>query len=109
MRRSFWLALIFCLILPAATIAQDQPPPELTEKERETETQALEMLNAIAGSIPNLRSYDNRIYVEGAVADMLWTRDEKRARSYYEMLSREVAQVMATLDPADQRSSQTLS
>jgi hypothetical protein len=100
--------LVLCLfLLPLCVFAQEAPPP--TEKELAAERQGREMLESVAGSIPNLRSSDNRIFLEAAVADLMWTRDEKRARDLYEMLTKEIGAVMATLDGSDLQSSPAFS
>ena len=102
--------LLFLCLLPAAptiTLAQEQKPPA-PENPQPGETQAFEMLESIAESIPALRSPDNRIFLTTAVADLLWRRDEKRARSMFEALTKEVGMVLASLD-SDQRSMNMLS
>ena len=99
--------LCLILILPSAVLAQEQPK-EPDEQTKAAEMQAYEMLDSIAESIPSLRSSDNRIYLTAAVADLLWTRNEKRARSLFQTLTKEVNLVMSNLDPADQNSINTL-
>ena len=97
--------LILCLLFafPFRALAQEQTPPS-PENEQPGERQAFEMLESIAESIPALRSSDNRIFLTAAVADLLWSRDEKRARSLFGTLSEEVSTAIASLDTSDQRS-----
>ncbi len=109
MIRTGSLLLFLCLLLAAPTLAlaQEQKPPA-PENPRPGETQAFEMLESIAESIPALRSSDNRIFLTTAVADLLWARDEKRARTMFETLTKEVSTVLASLD-SDQHSMNLLS
>ncbi|MEK6280027.1 MAG: hypothetical protein AABN95_06700 [Acidobacteriota bacterium] len=96
---------ILCLLLVFSTFAfSQQLIKPASEKEQEAERQAFEMLDSIAESIPGLLSSDNRIHLTAAVAEMLWSKDEKRARSLFESLTKEVSTVMASLDPTEQRS-----
>ncbi|HYJ86737.1 MAG TPA: hypothetical protein VEW46_11820 [Pyrinomonadaceae bacterium] len=104
------LSVFLCLLLaaPILAAAQEQTPPAPEHRQLE-ETQAFEMLESIAESIPALRSSDNRIFLTTVVADLLWSRDEKRARSMFETLTKEMSAAIASLDPSDQRSFNTLS
>ena len=110
MIRTGSLLLFLCLLFvaPLPTLAQEQKSPA-PDSQPASETEAFEMLESIAESIPALRNSDNRIFLTTAVADLLWPRDEKRARSMFETLTKEVSAVIANLDPSDQRSINTLS
>jgi hypothetical protein len=108
MIRTGSVLLFLCLfVAPLLASAQEQKPP--APESQPGETQAFEMLESIAESIPALRNSDNRIFLTTAVADLFWSRDEKRARSMFETLSKEVSMVIASLDPSDQRSINTVS
>jgi hypothetical protein len=101
--------LTLCLIaFPALALAQEQTTRS-PENEQSRERQAFEMLESIAESIPALRSSDNRIFITTAVADLLWSRDEKRARNLFDTLTKELSTAIASLDPSDQRSINDLS
>lgn len=80
------------------------PPADAKAKEE----QALKLVDTIAGTIPSLRSSENRIFVTCAIAEILWTRDEPRARTLFESLAKEVISKFAALDPSDQHSTQIL-
>ncbi|HKR60416.1 MAG TPA: hypothetical protein VJS64_11840, partial [Pyrinomonadaceae bacterium] len=110
MTRLRFLIAVFCLLLmlPTSGRAQEQPI-EPDEETRALEKQAYEMLYSIAESVPSLRSSDNRIYLTAAVAELLWTKDETRARTLFETLIKEINTVMVDLDPADQRAINTVS
>lgn len=109
MIRSRIQTVFLCLFLafPAFISAQEQndSPPAKDPNLK----QALEMLKAISSSIPSLRSADNRIYLSTTVADLMWSYDEKRARSLFETLEKEVTSVIASINPVDQRSMHLLS
>lgn len=109
MIRSRIQTVFLCLFLafPAFISAQEQndSPPAKDPNLK----QALEMLEAIASSIPSLRSADNRIYLSTTVADLMWSYDEKRARTLFETLQKEVTSVIASINPVDQRSMHLLS
>ena len=74
------------------------------EDAKAVEKQALELLDSIAQGIPSLRNSGNRIYLTSAVADLLWTTDEKRARALFEIVKQEMVTAAADFDPGDQQS-----
>lgn len=107
-RPSTHLLIVFCLLaLPTLAAAQEAAPSN-TDDANAAEKQGLELLDTIAGGIPSLRSSGNRIYLMSAVADLLWNKDEKRARGLFEMVKQEMASAVATIDPVDQPSYATL-
>ncbi len=94
--------LCLFLVFPAFLSAQEQS--DSVKEDEEVSRQAFEMLESIAASIPSLSSADNRIYLTAAVADLMWPRDEKRARALFDSLTKEVSAVRASLNPGEQRS-----
>ncbi len=103
-RKCAYLFVVACLLtLPPLAQAQDAAGNP-TEETKVAETQAVELLEAIAEGIPSLRNSGNRIYLASAVADLLWTTDEKRARALFEIVKQEVVTATAAYDPADQQS-----
>jgi hypothetical protein len=94
-------ALFFLLASPAFTAAQEMKPAE-TEALKAREKQAFELLVTIAEGIPSLRAFENRIYLANAVADLLWSKDEKRARALFETVTREMVSAVAAFDASDQ-------
>jgi hypothetical protein len=100
--------MVFCLLaLPSFAAAQEAAPSN-TEDANAAEKQGMELLDTIAAGIPSLRSSGNRIYLMSAVADLLWNKDEKRARGLFEMVNEEMASAIATIDPGDQPSYATM-
>jgi len=97
------LFVLVCLLaLPSLAQAQDAAPTP-SEETTMAETQALELLDSIADGIPSLRNSGNRIYLTSAVADLLWTTDERRARALFEMVTQDMVAATAALDPSDQQ------
>lgn len=84
-------ALVVLLLSPAlAQTPEDQPQPEQQEKQqkalelkKELERKTLALLDEVIGSAVTLKVPENRALVLSSAADLLWTRDEKRARSLF--------------------------
>ncbi len=104
MIRSRIKTAFLCLFLAFPALVSAQEQNDSTPEKDEASKQAFEMLEAIATSIPSLRSADNRIYLTTTVADLMWSRDEKRGRALFETLTKEVGAVMANLNPGEQKS-----
>ena len=54
-----------------------------TEQRQELEKKTLALLNDVASAAWSLKLPENRIYIISNTADLLWTVDEKRARTLY--------------------------
>lgn len=100
------LVLLVCYLfaLPSLAVAQEAAASKAEAEAKAVEKQGLELLDTIAGGIPNLRNSGNRVYLMSAVADLLWTKDEKRARDLFEIVKQEMIEAAANLDPDDQQS-----
>ena len=101
--RSHLLIVVCLLTLPSLAAAQEAAA-SATEDAKAVEKQALELLDTIAQGIPSLRNSGNRVYLMSAVADLLWTTDEKRARALFEIVKQEMVAAAADFDPSDQQS-----
>lgn len=89
------LILIATLALLGAAVAQEREDKkereaqELQTKERqakerqELEKKTVAFLNEVASAAWGLKTVENRTYVMVAAADLLWSYDQKRARSLY--------------------------
>ena len=107
--------LTVLLVLSAATVtrAQDpatQPTPtdaqtdEQKQKEKDaSEKKAAALLEQIVGEVQLLKLPENRIRVEIAAADLLWKRNEARARSMFSLAGDGVAEMMRSTDGNTQR------
>jgi len=103
------------LILSAVTVIKAQDPaPQLTpagaqtdeqqQKEKEAaEKKAMALLEQIVGEVQLLRLPENRIRVQIAAADMLWKRNEARARSMFSLAGDGVAELIRSTDGNSQR------
>ncbi len=93
------LILTLPLLLSSTLItAQTQPPA----KPNPAEPEAYKLLDDIASRISTLRSRNNRLQVTCEVADLIWTKDEKRARSLFESAMKEFTDFIAEYDFTDQ-------
>jgi hypothetical protein len=82
--------------LPPPT-AGEQPP----KLDPETEKKALDLVETLAEQVLNLRSSANRIRAEVQVADLLWARDEKRARTLFTAAVSQLTTQISELDYGD--------
>lgn len=80
-------SLMLAVLVSGFVFAQDgSPTVSEEEKERvrqEKEKKAVRVLEDVAGQVSLLKDPDNRALVLASVADLLWTRDEKRARQLF--------------------------
>src|SRR6267142_3616361 len=98
------------LILSPATLSRAQDPAsqltptdaqtdEQKQKEKEaTEKKAAALLEQIVGEVQMLRLPENRIRVQIAAGDLLWQRNEARARSMFSLAADGVAEMMRSND-----------
>src|SRR6185369_3047770 len=89
------LALLFfsaALLLPPICHAQiveppgDRPAPQpepSVKVDPATEKKALDLIESLSEQVGNLHASSNRMRAQITVADLLWSRDEKRARSLF--------------------------
>src|SRR4030095_15788661 len=84
---------------PAETQADEQ-----NRKEREaSEKRATALLEQIVGEVQLLRLPENRIRVQIAAGDLLWSRNEARARSMFSLAADGVAEMMRSTAQGNQR------
>ncbi len=82
-------AIAFWLLLCSVTLAQTPPVGTSASAEQRKKTQelkerqALTLLDEALREVTALRLPENRIRIQAVAADLLWKRDEKRARSLY--------------------------
>jgi hypothetical protein len=83
-------------------ITQIPPAPEQPPKlDPQTEKKALDLAETLAEQVLNLHATTNRIRAESQVADILWARDEKRARTLFTAAVSQLASQISDLDYAD--------
>lgn len=109
MNRPVVLFLGFALILFASSHSRAQvvePPaqPAATPPAKidpAIEKKALDLIEGLTEQAMNLHSPSNRMRAEVAVADLLWTRDEKRARSLFTAALAQLVARIGELDYSD--------
>lgn len=96
------LPVVFLLLsFPGFVMGQEVTNAE-AEAEKLRDKQATELLETIAEAIPGLRASENRIYLTSAVADLLWRKDEKRARALFDLVTKEMVAIVTAFDQAEQ-------
>ncbi|MFN2531397.1 MAG: hypothetical protein ABR555_08880 [Pyrinomonadaceae bacterium] len=103
MKRTSVLLIPVLLLLASATttLAQDeastQPPPEeIQKKKEELEKKAFSLLDQVIDEAQSLRLAENRVKVEINAADLLWDKNQGRARSLFSLAADAVAELMRT-------------
>jgi hypothetical protein len=79
-------ALVTAIPFSAQTSAQTsekEKEQKENEKRQELERKTVALLDEIASEAWGLKLPENRAFVQATVAELLWTRDEKRARSLF--------------------------
>ncbi|MEK6409708.1 MAG: hypothetical protein AABN34_22520 [Acidobacteriota bacterium] len=99
------IALIILLPSVPASFARDassQQTAEQTDKEKLTpEKKAVLLLEQIVGEAGVLKLPENRIYIQISAGDLLWDRDEARARALFGEAGVGIAEMMRRNDPAN--------
>src|SRR5262245_19237617 len=104
MKKLFILFLAFALFcLPAwAVTAQEQTPAqqpsadELEKQKAERETNAYRLLDQVIDEAQSLRLVENRVRIQINAADMLWDKNQGRARGLFTMAGEGVAELGRT-------------
>ena len=95
--RLFVFSLVVCTCTVVAQEQQptSQPSPEELEKQKEEWTKnAYRILDQVVDESQTLRLADNRVRIQIYAADLLWDRDQARARSLFIMAGDAVAEMM---------------
>jgi len=108
MNRPLFLLLLSALILFSVSPGHAQivePPPApaapLAKVDPATEKKVLDLLESITEQVMNLHAPSNRVRAECAIADLLWARDEKRARSLFTAALAQLVSRISDLDYSD--------
>lgn len=100
--KQFALLVLFSLLICGTfAIAQEQPAPKPTaeelEKQKEEWTKnAFRLLDQVIDEAQSLRLNENRVRIHINAADLLWNRDQGRARSMFMIAGDAVAEMMRT-------------
>jgi hypothetical protein len=93
---------LLLLVLSSPAAAQQiaaQPSPD---DKAALEKKAVDLLETISGQVASLHSPLNRIRLECVIADLLWQRDEKRARALLKTASDELVNMIGEIDLGEQ-------
>ena len=82
-------------------IAPSAPPPLPTPIDPATEKKALDLIESLSEQVGNLHSPSNRLRAQCTVADLLWSRNEKRARSLFTSALGQLTARMSEIDYSD--------
>ncbi|HEX8776078.1 MAG TPA: hypothetical protein VF735_21090 [Pyrinomonadaceae bacterium] len=103
--KRFVCLLVFSLAVITSAAAQPAAPapaeqgeaqatPEQQKAQQELERKALALLDEIIADTKALKSPENRILIKVAVADLLWPRNEARARTLYKEAANNFTEVL---------------
>ncbi|HEX8131074.1 MAG TPA: hypothetical protein VF527_18380 [Pyrinomonadaceae bacterium] len=85
---------------PAAT-----PPPVKTEEQlaqqAELERKALALLDEVIGEMRSLKLVENRIRLQATAAEMLWPRNQERAREIFNAAASDLSGITAGIETDD--------
>jgi hypothetical protein len=93
--RKFFSIILTISILTTSIFAQNAPTESKEDKEKarlESEKKAVALLEQVVGEIALLKFPDNRALVLASAADLMWQRDEKRARQLFRQSGDEIVQ-----------------
>jgi hypothetical protein len=90
-------------VTPMGTMPVPPPPPaeQPPKLDPETEKKALDLVETLAEQVLNLHASANRVRAELQVADLLWARDEKRARTLFTAAVSQLTNQISDLDYGD--------
>lgn len=93
-------ALFYAAVTPSLAqnkpAAQQQPTAEELEKKAEREKNAYRLLDQVIDEAQSLRLPENRVRVQTTAADMLWEKNQGRARSLFQMAGEGLAELGRT-------------
>lgn len=82
---------------PTPAVKTDEPTAEQLELERK----ALTLLDEIIGEMPSLKLVENRIRLQATAAEILWPRQQERAREIFNAAAIDLAAVMSAIETDD--------
>lgn len=101
--------LIALTILPAAaqTLPSQPSKEEQKKAQEELERKTLILLDEVVSDSLMLKLVENRAIIQASAADLLWVRDEKRARTLFRDALMALGDTMAGVNPRDSSQVQT--
>ena len=89
--------------LTRSAAAQTAATPEQQQKQKALEEKALQLVEQIVAEVHSLKLPENRIRVQFTAADLLWPRDEGRARALFSQAGAGIAEMMRSVDTNDRQ------
>src|SRR6185295_7727318 len=90
------------ILLPFSVgLAQNQD--QVTEEQAALEKKALDLLDRTIGDGRSLRLPENRARVQFTAGDLMWKRDEKRARGFFAEAAASCAEMISAIDITNRR------
>ena len=106
--RTLTALLLISSLSASTTVAQETTASapavktvEQTIEQAELERKALALLDEVLGETPSLKLIENRIRLQAAVAELLWPRNQERAREIFNAAANDVAAVAAGIETDD--------
>ena len=93
------VCLVMSILAQPPAAKTDQAEAEKTKQE--AEKKALTLLDAIIAEAQSLKLPENRAYVQMTAADLLWAKDEARARALFQEAAATLAQLMNGIESDD--------
>jgi hypothetical protein len=98
---SMWVA---AGIASVSALAQEAASNEQQQKERAAlEEKALNLLDQVIGEAQSLKLPENRVRIQFTAADLLWERQEARARALFSAAAAGIAEMMQGIDSNDRQ------
>ncbi|MGA9770318.1 MAG: hypothetical protein WBV94_14870 [Blastocatellia bacterium] len=103
--------IVFSSVVAQSPNTQDSTTQDATKKEEqqkakeEREKKALASVEEIVKESQSLKLAENRMRLQAGAADLLWTRDEKRARALFKEVIGKYLEIMSKVDANAQSSS----
>ena len=109
--RSFFINITVAVLLFSISARSQEPTTSRGLDEAATAAmrkKATDLLESVAGQVNSLRSAENRARIGSNVAELLWSHDEKRARSLFTAVEEDIIAGFIGTDPDDARRNHTL-
>jgi hypothetical protein len=90
------------------SMQQPADPQQQQEEKQQLEKKAAALLDQIVSEAQSLKLPENRVQVQITAADMIWDRDQARARGLFTDAGNGIAQMTLEVDKTDREDVQTL-
>jgi hypothetical protein len=85
------------------TTSQEQQPKEQDKTKAEMEKKAFNLLEQVISESAGLKLPENRIRVQFTAGDLIWERDEARARALFSSAAASLAEMIRAIDSNDRQ------